>query len=74
MKSLYKTTIVIWTDYNPVHLELDDLAREACVGDAYCSKQETDLVQDISKDLDRDGTEFFGINEDGYEYDEGGEG
>jgi hypothetical protein len=56
---LYKTTIVIWTDYDPRTRELEDLAREATVGDAYCSKQEAVEVADPSGDPEWDGTEFF---------------
>ena len=60
MEPLYKTTIVIWTDFNPYRLELDDLAREAVSGDGYCSKQEITLVEDPSKDPDCPAMEFFG--------------
>lgn len=57
---LFKTTIVIWSDYNPEgRVELEDLARAATVGDAYCSKQETVPVEDPEQDADWDGTEFF---------------
>ena len=57
---LYKSTIVIWTDYNPVQRELEDLAREAQVGDAFCSKQESTFVEDPSNDPDWVDTDFFG--------------
>ena len=43
-KGLYRTTIVIWTEYPPQGSEIDDLARDAMTGDAYCSQQETDYV------------------------------
>jgi hypothetical protein len=59
MKSLYKTTIVIWTEYNPDLLEIEALAREAMAGDAYCSRQDLELVVHPEKDADWDGTEFF---------------
>ncbi len=62
-KKLYKSTIVIWTDYNPDTVELEDLAREAQRGDAYCSKNVSAEV-DPRTDPDWDGTEFFGIDED----------
>lgn len=60
--SLYKTTIVIWSDFNPdaEGMGIERLAREATSGEAYCSKQRMDLVQDPSRDPDWDGTEFFG--------------
>lgn len=58
-KKLFKTTIVIWSDYDPSGIGLDDLAREAISGDAYCSKQAKELIRDPQKDPDWDGTEFF---------------
>lgn len=60
-KPLYKTTIVIWSDYDPSleQVELADLARDAVNGDAYCSKQETIAVANRGADPDWDGTEFF---------------
>lgn len=59
VEPLFKTTVVIWTDYDPSILELDELAREAVSGDAYCSHQETHLVDDPTTDPNWDGTEFF---------------
>jgi len=59
---LYKTTVVIWTDYDPnedPEAELEDLAREATNGDAYCSKQITVLVEDPAADPDPPSVEFF---------------
>jgi hypothetical protein len=35
---LHKSTIVIWTDYDPSDSEISALAREAENGDAYCSR------------------------------------
>jgi hypothetical protein len=46
---LWKSTIEIWTDYDPAHVELEDLAREANRGDAFCSGQATELVVDKTK-------------------------
>ena len=61
MKSLYKTTIIIWSDYDPAKtgLELDEFAREAVGGDAYCSKMEVKRITHPERDDDWDGTEFF---------------
>jgi hypothetical protein len=57
---LYKTIVVIWSDYDPTdEVELEDLARDATNGDAYCSKQHTVLVEKPEKDPDWDRTEFF---------------
>ena len=61
MRPLIKTTIVIWSepDYGTDNLEIDELAREAMVGDAYCSSQVSQLVEDPDQDPMWDGTEFF---------------
>jgi hypothetical protein len=59
--ALYKTTIVIWSEYPGDTLELTDLAREADSGDAYCSHAESRLIADPQGDSDWDGTEFFGL-------------
>ncbi len=64
---LYKTTIVIWSEYDPLEEwggSLEDLGREATSGNAYCSKMETIRVDDPPGDPDWDGTEFFGCDED----------
>lgn len=60
---LYKTTIVIWTDYDPsqYNVSIEDLAREATSGDAFCSAQDTAMVADKNEFPD---TEFFGVDED----------
>lgn len=64
MKSLYKTTIVIWSEYDGNEAELEDLSYQATEGDAYCSKQKSELVKNPESDPDWDGTDFFGIEED----------
>lgn len=61
---MWKTTIVIWTDYDPSHVELDHLAREATSGDAYCSKQHIEHVPNHQSDPDWDDNEFFGSVDD----------
>ena len=66
-KSLWKTTIVIWTDYHPNGLSLEDLARETDSGDAYCSFSEYKYIKDIDEDEHWDGSEFF--DSDGEEED-----
>ena len=68
-KQLWKTTIVIWTDYDPYRSEIEELAREATVGDAYCSNRITKQIKDLNEDEDWDGTEFFdenGEDDEGY--------
>lgn len=59
MGPLYKTTIVIWSKYDGGSVELEDLAEDAQRGAAYCSKQDSKLIQDPGEDQDWDGTEFF---------------
>ena len=61
MKNLWKTTIVIWTDFNPATFEPSELAREAEIGNAYCSFQKEELIEDVDSDLDWDnaGATFF---------------
>ncbi len=67
-KSLYKTTIVIWTDYNPAQKEIDDLALQAVSGDAYCSKQEHTFVENVDTDPEWDpACDFFGWDDEDVE-------
>lgn len=56
---LYKTIIVIWSEYPTDGIELEDLAREATSGDAYCVSSECTAVEDVATDPHWDGTEFF---------------
>lgn len=63
-KRLYKTKLIIWTEYNPGLVELEDLARDATYGEAYCSFQSFEIVEDPGLDPDWDGTEFFNVCED----------
>lgn len=58
---LYKTTIVIWSEFDPgaEGLELEDLARDATSGGSYCSKVKYDTVEKPEADPDWDGTDFF---------------
>lgn len=59
MKPLFKTTIVIWPQFNPSDLDIDSLAQEAIDGDAYCSSKETLYVEHPDSDPVWDGTSFF---------------
>ena len=59
MKPLWKTTIVIWSQYYAGDVELEDIAHDAASQDAYCSKQTSVRVEDPQGDPDWDGTEFF---------------
>jgi hypothetical protein len=67
-KPLYKTTIVIWSEFDPESGDCDirmyddgieRLARAACEGEAYCSKLKIQAVQKPEQDPDWDGTDFF---------------
>ena len=58
---LFKTEIVIWTEWNPVVHEEDTvirLAEESRDGNAYCSKVAIIFV-DPEEDPDWDGSAFF---------------
>jgi hypothetical protein len=58
---LYKTTVVIWSRDDPTHrMELSTLAREAEIGQAYCSRYRAEWVADPTGDPAWDGTDFFG--------------
>jgi hypothetical protein len=63
LKALFKSTIIIWTEYDPsaLEVELTDLASPAEDGDAHCSTMDCVLVPEPEKDLAWDGTDFFDI-------------
>ena len=46
---LYKTTIVIFSEFNPENYDIDDLALEATEGDAICTETTTELITEKSK-------------------------
>ena len=60
---LYKTTLIIWSDFAPNHLEIDKLARDAMSGESYCSHSNTELIDPAENDPHWDNTEFFGVDE-----------
>ena len=43
-QGLWKSTIVIWSPFDPQKLELSGLAWEAEEGEAYCTTQHTEYV------------------------------
>jgi hypothetical protein len=51
--------VVIWSEENPHLYELDELAREATRGMAYCSSMSSEFIEEPDSDPDWDGTEFF---------------
>ena len=44
MKKLYKTTIVIWADYDTSNQDLEIISREATSGDCYCDSMDTEII------------------------------
>jgi len=64
---LYKTTIVIWSEYDPGKtpaVDLEYLARDACSGESYCSRIESEEIANPENDKDWDNTDFFGDFDD----------
>jgi len=59
MAKLWKTTIVIWSEYDPRSVELVNLARAATDGPAYCSFLSSKLVENPGQDEYYDGASFF---------------
>ena len=57
MKKLYKTTIVIWADYDTSNQDLEIISREATSGDCYCDSMDTEIIANEAEWPD---TEFFG--------------
>lgn len=64
MKPLYKHTIVIWAEEDLGGAELNQIAREASDGMAYCSQQTSVLINSPELDPDWESTEFFGEEDD----------
>lgn len=64
---LYKTTIVIWSDYDTSGTELSELARDAESGDSICTRQHVECLS--RSEFDNDSSfeqlcyEFFNIEE-----------
>lgn len=55
-RKLYRTTIVIWTEYDTSRMEIDAITREAMSGDAFCDHQACEAITNQSLFPD---TEFF---------------
>lgn len=54
----YKTTIVIYSEFDPTQVELSDLAREATDGEAICVSSQTEQVEDL---IDQTARSFFEV-------------
>jgi hypothetical protein len=63
-KPLYKTTVVIWSEFDGTTIELSELARDAEVGESYCAFSRSELVEDPESDPFWDGTDFFDDGEE----------
>jgi hypothetical protein len=63
-RGLYKTTIVIWSEWDTSDTELDVIGWEAMQGDAYCSIFNTTYVKDPKQDPLWEETEFFDLSEE----------
>jgi hypothetical protein len=59
-KFLYKTTIVVWSEYDPSKLEASELVHDGEIGDSYISSQDTIKVNDKEQFPD---VEFFGVED-----------
>lgn len=64
MKPLYKTTTIIWSEENPRDVELAEMSQDATDGDSYCSRSDTEMIENPEQDPDWDGTEFFDDEEE----------
>ena len=64
--SLYKTTLIIWSEFNPTGMAIDDLATEAVNGSAYCAKKLMEEVEvpRVDKDWVVDGERYLGTQDD----------
>lgn len=68
MKGLWKSTIVIWSTSDPSETDVEDLAREALAGDAHCSTNKVEFIDDLESDSDWDGSDFLNGQEENDEY------
>lgn len=58
-RPLYKTTAVIWSEFDGTEVELSDLARQAEQGDAFCSHHMSEKIEDPDSDPSFPDNEFF---------------
>jgi len=58
-RKLWKTTIVVWSEFDPQKLEMVNLIREATDGQAIITKQDAELVSDPYSQEDGPPEEFF---------------
>lgn len=58
-RKLWKTTIVVWSEFDPQKVETDRLIREATDGQAIITKQHAELVSDPYSQEDGPPEYFF---------------
>jgi hypothetical protein len=58
-RKLWKTTIVVWSEWDPRNVETINLVREATNGDAYISREEHELISNPYKQPDGPPDGFF---------------
>lgn len=58
-RALYKTTIVVWTEYDTEHLDIECLGQQAMDGEAHNSKFSCEYIEKPEDDSDWDDSEFF---------------
>ena len=61
---LYKSTMTIWTTYDPTEVELTELVHLAENVGAYCSSVTCALIPEPERDPAWDGTDFFNVEND----------
>jgi hypothetical protein len=54
----YKTTIIIWSHTPTSKMEISTIAQEAESGEFYCSRHQSEKIEQPATDPDWDGTEF----------------
>lgn len=63
-RRLWKTEIVVWTDYDPTKVPLERLVQEGISGQGYISKGHSELVADPYAQDDGPPEDFFGLPEE----------
>jgi hypothetical protein len=63
-RKLWKTEIVIWSEWDPQKTEVSVLARAGESGSAYIGKAHSELVAGWREDPDAPSEDFFGVDDD----------
>ena len=59
-KKLYRTTIVIWSEYPTDIMEIDHLARDCMDGESFCESSD---CEEVTNPSNFPATEFFDLPE-----------